>query len=305
MIVSIKEELLPRGIFRRINSTDMKKAVIFSFAVSLTLLFAQAVFCQLTVGATLFSGGLKAFNEGRYEEAERLFRLVIVEVEKAQSEKEPLAPGLMSDTLNALAGALHGQRKFSEAEQVLLKQIKLLETERIESDSDYSQTSAALNNLGLLYAEQKKFKEAEETHRKAIRLREKHDQAPKRNLAVSLVNLGKVYYDQEKLLEAEPFFRQAQNIFLAIGPDSATDDDLNNMVMAVNNLALIAASRGNFKEAESRYLAVIRITEETKGPSHPDLVQYLNNYAGLLRQMKRVAAARKVESRAAALSRKK
>lgn len=143
----------------------------------------------------------------------------------------------MSDTLNALTGALHGQGKLSEAEQVLLKQIQLLDKERIESDSDFSQTSAALNNLGLRYAKQKKFKEAEETHRKAIRLREKYDPPPRRNLAISLVNLGKVYYDEVKYFEAEPFFRQVQSIFLAIGPDDATSEDIDVMLMTSNNLA--------------------------------------------------------------------
>ena len=279
----------------------MKKVSILSVAICLALGY-QCVIGQLTVGATLFEGGLKAFNEGRYQEAERLFRLVIVEVEKVAKEGNSLAPGLMTDTLNALAGALHGQGKFTEAEQITLKVIKILETEHIESNSDFSQTSKALNNLGLLYVEQKKFKEADETHRKAIQLREKYDPPPRRNLAISLVNLGKVYYDQAKYLEAEPFFRQAQEIFLAIDPDDATDEDIDTMLMTSNNLALIAVRRGLYKEAENRYLLVIRATELRKGKYHPDLVVYLNNYAELLRKTKRVAAAKRIEARASQLA---
>lgn len=270
----------------------MRKVFILTFAICVVFA-SHSAFGQPTIGATLFEGGMKAYNEGRYSEAERLFRLVIVEVDKAAKEGNPEVAGFMSDTLNALAGALHGQGKLSEAEQTLLKQIQLLEKERIETDSDSSQTSAALNNLGLLYAEQKKYKEADETHRKAIRLREKYDPPPRRNLAISLVNLGKVYYDEEKYLEAEPFFRQAQNIFLAIGPDDATGDDIDVMLMTSNNLALIAVKRGLYKEAENRYLTVIKITEAKKGRYHPDLVQYLNNYAQLLRLTKRVAAAKR------------
>ena len=280
----------------------MKQTFILAFAIC-AVFACQSTFGQLTVGATLFEGGMKAYNEGRYSEAERLFRLVIVELDKAAKEENPMLAGLMSDTLNALAGALHGLGKLSEAEQVLLKQIQLLEKERIESDSDFSQTSAALNNLGLLYAEQKKFKEAEETHRKAIRLREKYDPPPRRNLAISIVNLGKVYYDDGKYLEAEPFFRQAQSIFLAIGPDDATSEDIDVMLMTSNNLALIAVKRGLYKEAENRYLAVFKITEAKKGRYHPDLVQYLNNYAQLLRLTKRVPAAKKIEARALLISR--
>lgn len=279
----------------------MKKVFLLNFLIFVAFA-GHLAFGQLTIGATLFDGGMKAYNEGRYSEAERLFRLVIVEVDKAAKEGNPEVAGFMSDTLNALAGALHGQGKLAEAEQTLLKQIQLLEKERIETDSDFSQTSAALNNLGLLYAEQKKYKEADETHRKAIRLREKYDPPPRRNLAISLVNLGKVYYDEGKYLEAEPFFRQAQNIFLAIGPDDATGDDIDVMLMTSNNLALIAVKRGLYKEAENRYLTVINITEAKKGRYHPDLVQYLNNYAQLLRLTKRVAAAKKIDARALLIS---
>lgn len=283
----------------------MKKSFILSFAIGLIIISSSLVFGQFSVGATLFEGGMKAYNEGRYSEAERLFRLVIIEVDLVEKERNPLAPAFLSDTLNALAGALHGQGKLVDAEHIILKQIQLLEKEKFESDSDFSQTSAALNNLGLLYAEQKKFKEAEETHRKAIRLREKYDGTPQRNLGVSLGNLGKVYYDQGKYLEAEPFFRQAQNIFLAIGPDNATDEDINVMLMASNNLGLIAVRRGQYKEAENRYLTVIRITEDMKGRNHPDLIQYLKNYSELLRLTKRFTIAKREDSRITLISKQK
>lgn len=279
----------------------MKKRFV-PFASFFLLVLATVSFGQLSVGGTLFYGGLKAYEDGRYAEAERLFRLVVVEVDKAAKEGNPLAPGLMSDTLNALALALHREGKFAEAEEILLKVIQLLEKERIESDSDFSQTSKVLNNLGLIYTEQKKFKEAEETHRKAIRLREKYDLPPRRNLAASMLNLGKVFYDQAKYLEAEQFFLQAQSIFMAIDPRNATGEDIDMMLTTANNLALIAVRRGLYKEAEALYLMVITGTEVKKGRSHPDLALYLNNYAELLRLTKRTAIAKKVEARALAIS---
>jgi tetratricopeptide (TPR) repeat protein len=280
----------------------MRKVFILCFALCIVFGLQQLAFGQLSVGATLFEGGLKAYQEGRYGEAERLFRLVVVEVDKAAKEGNPLAPGLMSDTLNALALSLQGQGKFAEAEEILLKVIQLLEKERIESDADFSQTSKVLNNLGLIYTEEHKFKEAEETHRKAIRLREEHDPPPRRNLAISLLNLGKVYYDQGKFLEAEPFFRQARTILFAISESDATDEDIDTLLMISNNLALTAVERGQFREAEYRYKEVIRLTEARKGPNHPDLVQYLNNYAKLLRLTKRPAEAKRVEARALRIS---
>lgn len=68
----------------------MRKVSIL--AVALCVFFAcHSAFGQLTVGATLFEGGMKAYNEGRYSEAERLFRLVLVELDKAAKEGNPLA----------------------------------------------------------------------------------------------------------------------------------------------------------------------------------------------------------------------
>lgn len=168
-----------------------------------------------------------------------------------------------------------------------------MEKNPLESDPDFSQTTVILNNLGLTYAEQKKFKEAEETHRRAITLREKYDPPPHRNLAASLVNLGKVFYDQAKYLEAESLFQQAQKIYVAIGLDDATGEDVDVMLMNSNNLALIAGKRRAYREAENRYLMIIRVTELKKGRNHPDLIGYLTNYAELLRATKRLAAARK------------
>jgi tetratricopeptide (TPR) repeat protein len=280
----------------------MRKFSIFLIAVCIACGF-KCTLGQLTVGATLFEGGMRAYKDGRYAEAERLFRLVIVEVDKVAEERNPLAAGLMSDTLSALSAALVSQGKLSEAETLLLRQIELLEKERPKNDADFSQTSAALNNLGLVYSQQKRFREAEETHRKAIRLREKYDPPPHRNLAISLVNLGKVFYDEGKYLEAEPFFLQAQSIFLAIEPAELTREDIDVILKNQNNLALIAMQKGFYKEAEKRLLVLIEMTEGAKGRYHPDLVEYLNNYAKLLRLTGRGAAAKKTEARAALISR--
>lgn len=290
---------------RKSVKLDMKKT-LFLFAIFFILGLATMSFGQISVGATLFEGGMRAYQEGRYGEAERLFRIVVTELERAEAkEPDPLLPGLMSDTLNALAGALHGQGKYSEAEKTLIKVIEILGKSKIPADADFSQTSAALNNLGLILAEQKKFKEAEETHRKAIEIREKYDGPPKRNLAVSLCNLGKVYYDQERYEQAEPFFRKSQDIFLAIYASEATGEDIDTMLMNSNNLALIAVRRKDYKEAEKRYLVVIGITEAKKGKNHPDLVAYLNNYAELLRLTKRPVLAKKIEARATRIANQK
>lgn len=61
-----------------------------------------SVFGQLTVGATLFHSGLRAYESGRYDEAEQLFRQVVVELEKVPDSAAPKKTGLMVETLNAL-----------------------------------------------------------------------------------------------------------------------------------------------------------------------------------------------------------
>jgi hypothetical protein len=59
--------------------------------------------------------------------------------------------------------------------------------------------------------------------------------------------------------------------------------------------------QGGYVQAEPLYQRALAIWERALGPGHPDVAKVLQNYARLLREMKRGAAARELEARAQAI----
>lgn len=257
-------------------------------------IFSIQILAQESVWASMFGGGMKAIEQRNYKEAERLFRSAISEAGNFDVQENPKAIGMMSDSLSGLSAALRGQKRYSDAEAVLRKQLQLLEMSVSDSDPDYS---ATLNNIGLLLSEQQKYKEAEEIHRKAIKLREKYDEVPRRNLAVSLSNLGKVYFDQGSFPEAESLFDRANEISSTISINDLTYEDLTFRLLVEDNLASIYLNQKKYKEAELKYKHIIFLGEKFLGKTNFVLVEYLENYAELLRLTKRPVEAKKIESR--------
>ena len=56
--------------------------------------------------------------------------------------------------------------------------------------------------------------------------------------------------------------------------------------------------QGKYAQAEPFLQRALAIVEKALGPDHPNVARVLESYAQLLRQMKRGAAARKLEARA-------
>jgi tetratricopeptide (TPR) repeat protein len=70
---------------------------------------------------------------------------------------------------------------------------------------------------------------------------------------------------------------------------------------SLNNLADLYRVQGKHAEAEPLFQRALAIQEKALGPDHPDVAKVLGNYARLLREMKRGAAARDLEGRAKAI----
>ena len=66
------------------------------------LILSNQTFAQDSVWVSYFGSGMKAFEQGNYKEAERLFRAAIDEAGKAAEAKNPKAIGMMSDSLSGL-----------------------------------------------------------------------------------------------------------------------------------------------------------------------------------------------------------
>ena len=92
-------------------------------------------------------------NQGRYAEAEPLFRRSLAIYEKALDPDHPL----VATTLNNLAGLYRAQGLYAEAEPLLRHAVVIYENALGPYHPD---VSTMLNNLGALYDDQGRYAEA-------------------------------------------------------------------------------------------------------------------------------------------------
>ena len=122
------------------------------------------------------------------------------------------------------------------------------------NSGDGKAESRALNNLGIIYANEGKLAEAEEAYNQSLAIaRETNDQVGE---GVILMNLGIVYTDQKLLDEAEKVMHQS----LVILRES---DDRINEGKALNNLGNIYQDERKLTEAEQAYNQSLTIKRET------------------------------------------
>jgi len=105
--------------------------------------------------------------------------------------------------------------------------------------------SYALNNLGLLYADQGKHAEAEKMYRRALDGKEKAWGPDHTSTLDTVNNLGLLYADQGKHAEAEKMYRRALD-----GYEKAWGPDHTSTLDTVNNLRLLNANQGEHMKVE-------------------------------------------------------
>ena len=194
----------------------------------------------------IFNQAVTAHKQGRFEEAEKLYRSIL--------DKQPKSP-IVRNNLGVLL-SIFG--RFDEAEISFKKAIEL--------KPDYTE---AYNNLGNVSKYLNKLKEAEINYRKAIDLKPDYELAYnnlgntlrelgrldeaeisfkkaielKPNFALSYVYLGNVLRDLDKLDEAEISFKKATEI----KPDYALA--YNNLGNIMNRKGDLQAGIKNLKQA--------------------------------------------------------
>ena len=110
------------------------------------------------------------------------------------------------------------------------------------------------------------------------------------------------YYDAGKAAYQDERYTEAQRMFAAAVAEAETFGDQDERLgRSLNNLAAAYTVQGRYNEAEPLYRRSLAILEKSRGPTHPDLVICLENYAALLRETHRPAEAAKLEQRARAI----
>jgi len=153
--------------------------------------------------------------------------------------------------------------------------------------------SYALNNLGLLYADQGKHAEAEKMYRRALDGKEKAWGPDHTSTLDTVNNLGLLYANQGKHAEAEEMYRRALDGFeKAWGPDHTSTLD------TVNNLGNLYADQGKHAEAEKMYRRALDGYEKAWGPDHTSTLVTVNNLGALYADQGKHAEAEKMYRRA-------
>lgn len=265
---------------------------VLSFAVSAlgVLSFASVSRGQDAVWQQAYDSAKRAFAEHRYSDAEKAYQAALTQAENF----EPGDPRL-STTLFGLGVDYYVERRYEEAEPLLLRVVELREA-RATPDTDLVK---ALLQLAELHRATRHFTKAESLYQKALTISKALPNADSVTTASIYLDLGLLYTEQDLPRDAETAYIQAISNFQNAEGTARTGLGFSNL-----NLAQIYEAQGKLAEAEPRYQEAIAAFEQASGPNSSNVAIALDNYARLLKKMDRRTEASKVKKRAGEIRRK-
>jgi CHAT domain-containing protein/tetratricopeptide (TPR) repeat protein len=286
------------------------------------------------VGTTITNLALLYYRQGRYGEAEELYKRALAIRAQVLGESHPD----VAYALNNLALVYWTQGRYSEAEGLYKRALAILEKALGANHADVGWT---VNDLALVYRAQGKYSEAEELFERALVIREKALGSSHPNVGKTLNNLANVLRDQGKYSQAEELYNRAlvirEKAFGASHPDVArpsliwhcfiigkadmerrrrsTSDALAIRAQVLgeshpdvgdvlDNLALVYWTQGRNSEAEGLYKRALAIRERALGENHPDVALSLNDLGLVYRNQGRYDEAERLYKRALAIREK-
>jgi len=210
------------------------------------------------------------FAQGKYGEAEKLFRDVIAARTKALGPEHPGTLESRHRLVYVLIEEAKHQEAEAEAQQVLALREKVL-------GSEHPDAVVSRYNLANAFLHEGKYAEAEENYRRIIELDEKTLGPEHPRSIAAHVGLANVLGYEGKNAEAEALglqiVRTDEKVF---GPEHPRT--LNDRM----NLATTLHAEGKYPAAEAEYERVIRLQEKVLGKQHPDTLNTRNSFAEAL-----------------------
>lgn len=241
---------------------------------------------------SLINPGAKAYEQGRYSEAEASFRAALDEAEKSFGPQDRR----VAQTLYSVAIAHHRQGRHAEAEALYRRALAIYEAQPSANDPLYGQT---LNDLGTLYSDKHQYEQAETLLQRSLAVREKALGLEHGDVGQSLYNLMVLYLRWGRYAEAEPFAQRALPIY-----EQVKGEEHQDVGWIVHNLGYVYEQQGRLAEAEPLLKRGVAIMEKALGPGHPDLADHLHDYAAVLRKLGRQYEAEELEVRVKAIREK-
>jgi tetratricopeptide (TPR) repeat protein len=218
---------------------------------------------------------LKATN--RLAQAEPLLRRALAIDEKSYGPDHPK----VAIRLNNLAGLLMDTNRLAQAEPLYRRALAIDEK---SSGPDHRDLAIDLNNLAELLRVTNRLAEAEPLNRRALAIAEKSHGPNHPEVATDLNNLAGFLMATNRLAQAEHLFRRA----LAIDEKSYGPDH-PKVARDLNNLATLLIATNRPSKAEplmARAVCILSRFQRATGHEHPHLRAGVENYRGLLTELK-------------------
>jgi tetratricopeptide (TPR) repeat protein len=265
------EELL--ALRQRVQGADHWQTVNASQQVQFlrqALRLPAAKQATLVEAAEALAKALALHKEGKYREAEPLFRKALAVREEVLGPRHPET----AVSCNYLAYNLLAQGLAREAEPLFRKALavraEVLGPRHAETAQSYNNMAANLQAQGLA-------REAEPMYRKSLAIYEEVLGPRHPDTGLGYNNVAYNLQGQGRYKEAEPLYRQALAVWVEVlGPRHA------DTAQGYNNLAHNLESQGRAREAEPLIRQALAVWVEVLGPHHPDTALGYNNLAGNL-----------------------
>ena len=225
---------------------------------------------ELGVATALHNLGNALATQGKYEEAESLFRRAVDIRARALGSHHPD----YGASLRGLGNVLRERGSYGEAEALLRRALVIGE----EGSGIDSQVHSTLHSLGLALHAQGNHGEAENLLRQALAIAERELGAEHPDYAASLSDLTGVLAAQGKYAEAEGAARQALAIY-----EKTLGIDHPRYGFSLHNLAAALQTQGQYREAEGLLRRSLVTYEKTLGVDHPAYGRSLANLANVLK----------------------
>ncbi len=219
------------------------------------------------------------FAQGKYGEAEKLFRSVIEVRSRILGPEHPETLASRHRLIYALNEEEKHAEAVAEARAVAALRDKIL-------GSEHPDTLLSRCNLANALYHEAAYAEAERIYRDVLKLDERILGPENKRTLAARIGLANTLNDQGKYAGAIGFYRDAikrdVKVYGAEHPVTLNDR---------MDLATALQANGSYPEAEAEYRAVIKLQENVIGPEHAHTLNTRNNLSELLNDEGRFAEA--------------
>ncbi|MEK8021880.1 MAG: tetratricopeptide repeat protein [Candidatus Parabeggiatoa sp.] len=256
-------------------------------------------------------------TQGKYDEAEKGYKRALAIRQKVLGQ-ESLE---VAESLHNLAFLYTRQAEYEEAEKSFKRSLAIKKKRLVQ---EHPMVANTLRGLATLYYAQGDYEKAEPLFERSLAIRKKVFEQESRTVAITLSGLATLYYAQGEYEKSKPLFEKSlaipKKLFGQEHPDVA--ESLNNLALlsqaqgndekakqwfeeslairekvfdqehpdvaeSLNNLARLYDAQGDYEQAKPLYERAIKMAKKFFKPEHPEVRLYSENYAGLLKKMKK------------------